>query len=142
REYQRERAWTWEHQALVRARGVAGDTGLLEAFEQVRAQTLGRERDRDALLADVVKMRQRMRAELDRSDAARLDLKQGEGGIVDLEFLLQAGVLLQAGGDPALLQPRDTPSLIDALAAAGWLSQARAQALHDAHGILLDLGLA
>lgn len=142
REYQRERAWTWEHQALVRARGVAGDTGLLEAFEQVRAQTLGRERDRDALLADVVKMRQRMRAELDRSDAARLDLKQGEGGIVDLEFLLQAGVLLHAGGDPALLQPRDTPSLIDALAAAGWLSQARAQALHDAHGILLDLGLA
>ncbi|WP_254488638.1 hypothetical protein, partial [Salmonella enterica] len=44
-EYQRERAWTWEHQALVRARGVAGDASLLADFEQVRAQTLGRERD-------------------------------------------------------------------------------------------------
>ncbi|MFY1080155.1 hypothetical protein, partial [Escherichia coli] len=76
-EYQRERAWTWEHQALVRARGVAGDASLLADFEQVRAQTLGRERDMGVLYADVLKMRGRMRTELDRSDAARLDLKQG-----------------------------------------------------------------
>ena len=91
-EYQRERAWTWEHQALVRARGVAGDASLLADFEQVRAQTLGRERDMGVLYADVLKMRGRMRTELDRSDAARLDLKQGAGGVVDLEFLLQTGV--------------------------------------------------
>lgn len=71
-EYQRERAWTWEHQALVRARGVAGDASLLADFEQVRAQTLGRERDMGVLYADVLKMRGRMRTELDRSDAARL----------------------------------------------------------------------
>jgi glutamate-ammonia-ligase adenylyltransferase len=131
-EYQRERAWTWEHQALVRARGVAGDASLLADFEQVRAQTLGRERDMGVLYADVLKMRGRMRTELDRSDAARLDLKQGAGGVVDLEFLLQTGVLARSAQHAALLQPRDTPSLIDALAVAGFLPDATAQALHGA----------
>ncbi len=142
REYQRERAWTWEHQALVRARGVAGDAELLAAFEAVRAETVGRQRDRAALHADIVKMRQRMRAELDRSDAARMDLKQGAGGVVDLEFLLQAGVLGQAADHPTLLQPRDTRGLIDALAAAGWLPADRAAGLQTAHATLLELGLA
>jgi len=141
-EYQRERAWTWEHQALVRARGVAGDASLLADFEQVRAQTLGRERDHATLYADVLKMRGRMRTELDRSDAARLDLKQGAGGVVDLEFLLQTGVLARSAQVPALLEPRDTPSLIDALAVAGFLPEATARALHGAHATLLDVGLA
>ncbi len=141
-EYQRERAWTWEHQALVRARGVAGDASLLADFEQVRAQTLGRERDMGVLYADVLKMRGRMRTELDRSDAARLDLKQGAGGVVDLEFLLQTGVLARSARHVALLQPRDTPSLIDALAGAGFLPDATAQTLHGAHATLLDVGLA
>ncbi|MDN8646591.1 bifunctional [glutamate--ammonia ligase]-adenylyl-L-tyrosine phosphorylase/[glutamate--ammonia-ligase] adenylyltransferase [Stenotrophomonas indicatrix] len=141
-EYQRDRAWTWEHQALVRARGVAGDASLLQDFEQVRAQTLGRERDRATLYADVVKMRGRMRTELDRSDAARLDLKQGAGGVVDLEFLLQTGVLACSAQVPALLQPRATPALIDALAAAEFLPEATAQALHGAHATLLEVGLA
>jgi glutamate-ammonia-ligase adenylyltransferase len=141
-EYQRERAWTWEHQALVRARGVAGDASLLADFEHVRAQTLGRERDPATLYADVLKMRGRMRTELDRSDAARLDLKQGAGGVVDLEFLLQTGVLARSAQHAALLQPRDTPSLIDALAVAGFLPEDTAQALHGAHATLLDVGLA
>jgi len=140
-DYQRERAWTWEHQALVRARGVAGDAGLLAGFEQVRAATLGRARDADTLFGDVLKMRARMRAELDRSDAARLDLKQGAGGLVDLEFLLQTGVLAGAADDPALCGPRETPRLIDALAASGWLPAATADALHAAHATLLDAGL-
>jgi [glutamine synthetase] adenylyltransferase / [glutamine synthetase]-adenylyl-L-tyrosine phosphorylase len=141
RDYQRERAWTWEHQALVRARGIAGDADLCEAFEQVRAETLARPRDPDALRADVVAMRTRMRAELDRSDAARFDLKQGAGGLVDLEFVLQAGVLLQAQALPLLLQPRRTPALLDALAGAGWLPVRQADALHAAHATLLDAGL-
>ncbi|WMJ67615.1 bifunctional [glutamate--ammonia ligase]-adenylyl-L-tyrosine phosphorylase/[glutamate--ammonia-ligase] adenylyltransferase [Stenotrophomonas sp. 24(2023)] len=141
-DYQRERAWTWEHQALVRARGVAGDATLLADFEQVRAQTLGRVRDRDTLYADVLKMRARMRTELDRSDAARLDLKQGAGGVVDMEFLLQTGVLDRAAQHPELLPPRATPALIDALADAGFLPERTAQALHAAHATLLEVGLA
>ncbi|KAF1014231.1 MAG: Bifunctional glutamine synthetase adenylyltransferase/adenylyl-removing enzyme [Stenotrophomonas maltophilia] len=142
REYQRERAWTWEHQALVRARGVAGDASLLQDFEQVRAQTLGRVRDRDTLHADVLKMRARMRTELDRSDATRLDLKQGAGGVVDIEFLLQTGVLEHSAQQPALLEPRDTPALISALARTGFLPDDIAHALHGAHATLLDVGLA
>ena len=140
-EYQRERAWTWEHQALVRARGIAGDGSLLADFEQVRAATLARPRDRGTLYADVLKMRARMRTELDRSDAARLDLKQGAGGLVDLEFVLQTGVLANAAQQPALCGPRATPQLIDALAASGWLPTATAAALHEAHAGLLDAGL-
>ena len=141
-EYQQQRAWTWEHQALVRARAVAGEASLLEDFEQVRRDTLGRVRDRAALAADVGQMRQRMRAELDRSDAARFDLKQGAGGLVDLEFVLQYGVLARAADVPALLQRRDSPGLIDALAGCGQLQADEAAALHQAHATLLEAGLA
>ncbi|HZH43858.1 MAG TPA: bifunctional [glutamate--ammonia ligase]-adenylyl-L-tyrosine phosphorylase/[glutamate--ammonia-ligase] adenylyltransferase [Lysobacter sp.] len=140
-DYQRERAWTWEHQALVRARGVAGDAGLRDAFEQVRAQTLARVREPGALHADVAAMRRRMRAELDRSDAAAFDLKQGEGALVDLEFLLQARVLGQAHARPALLAPRDTPGVIAACSDAGVLAPATAAALAEAHALLLARGL-
>ncbi|MBX9401735.1 bifunctional [glutamate--ammonia ligase]-adenylyl-L-tyrosine phosphorylase/[glutamate--ammonia-ligase] adenylyltransferase [Lysobacter sp. BMK333-48F3] len=140
-EYQFERAWTWEHQALVRARFVAGDAGLGERFEAVRAQALARPRDPDKLREEVAAMRARMRAELDRSDAAHFDLKQGEGGLVDLEFLLQHRVLGDSAQAPALLRPRDTPGLIEAARAAGRLGDAQAQALAAAHGVLLAAGL-
>ncbi|WP_119719345.1 bifunctional [glutamate--ammonia ligase]-adenylyl-L-tyrosine phosphorylase/[glutamate--ammonia-ligase] adenylyltransferase [Cognatilysobacter tabacisoli] len=146
-EYQRERAWTWEHQALVRARCVAGDASLAADFEGVRTATLARARPPDALRHDIESMRARMRAELDRSDAAggsggMFDLKQGEGGLVDLEFLLQALVLGHAHADAGLLAPRDTPGLIGALHAAGHLDAATAASLREAHGALLALGLA
>ncbi|HEY0333435.1 MAG TPA: bifunctional [glutamate--ammonia ligase]-adenylyl-L-tyrosine phosphorylase/[glutamate--ammonia-ligase] adenylyltransferase [Stenotrophomonas sp.] len=140
-EYQRERAWTWEHQALVRARAIAGDAHLHADFERVRDATLGRARDWTTLAEDVLKMRARMRSELDRSDAGRFDLKQGEGGLVDLEFLLQAGVLAQANAHPSLLIPRRTPDLIEALAATGWLPEDSAPALRQAHAALSAAGL-
>ena len=141
-EYQRERAWTWEHQALVRARGVAGDATLLQAFEDIRTATLARSREGGVLRDEVVKMRARMRAELDRSDVARFDLKQGAGGLVDLEFLLQYLVLRDAGAQPALLQPRATPGLIAALATEGALSAVEASALDAVHATFVADGLA
>ncbi|KFA19398.1 glutamate-ammonia-ligase adenylyltransferase, partial [Xanthomonas vasicola pv. musacearum NCPPB 4394] len=141
REYQRERAWTWEHQALVRARAVAGDAALCDAFAQVRRYTLMRVRDTAQLHEDVRKMRARMRAELDRSDAGRLDLKQGAGGLVDLEFVLQAGVLGLAAQQPQLLDVCDTPALIDALVQVHWLPDDSAAPLHQAHAALVDAGL-
>ena len=141
RDYQRERAWTWEHQALVRARGVAGDASLLEEFETIRAQTLSQARDADKLRKEVVDMRLKMRAELDRSDAARFDLKQGAGGLVDLEFLLQYLVLRDSSSHAALLGPRDTQGLIDALRATGMLDEAQAQSLLRAHGYFVSEGL-
>lgn len=142
RDYQRERAWTWEHQALVRARFIAGDASLGDDFEAVRTQTLSRQRDVQSVCNDVVAMRRRMRAELDRSDAAAFDLKQGEGGLVDLEFLLQYAVLAHSAEHPSWLAPRNTPSLIAATAADGWLQADEADALTAAHAVLLDRGLA
>ena len=141
-EYQRERAWTWEHQALVRARAMAGDLSLRDAFEEVRRQTLAHPRDADTLRAEVVKMRARMRAELDRSDAARFDLKQGAGGLVDLEFLLQYLVLRDAAHRPGLQRPRDTPGLLVELAEGGVLSPEQAAALDAVHATFVAEGLA
>ncbi|TWI10345.1 bifunctional [glutamate--ammonia ligase]-adenylyl-L-tyrosine phosphorylase/[glutamate--ammonia-ligase] adenylyltransferase [Aerolutibacter ruishenii] len=140
-DYQRARAWTWEHQALVRARGVAGDAGLLARFEAVRMETLARPRDVAKVAEEVVAMRRRMRAELDRSDAAQFDLKQGEGGLVDLEFLLQALVLAHAHACKPLRTPRDTPGLIMAAQACGRLEADEACRLQAAHTALLGLGL-
>lgn len=140
-DYQRQRAWTWERQALVRSRPVAGAARVQAAFESIREQTLRQPRDPDALRTDVVAMRRRMRAELDRSQPGRFDLKQGEGGLVDLEFLVQALVLEHAAAQPALVSPRGTPELLDALAAAGLLAPEEAAALRQSHAHLLGLGL-
>ncbi|MGE4366904.1 bifunctional [glutamate--ammonia ligase]-adenylyl-L-tyrosine phosphorylase/[glutamate--ammonia-ligase] adenylyltransferase [Thermomonas sp.] len=141
RDYQCQRAWTWEHQALVRARAIAGDAALAADFEALRAQVLARPRAEPALRADVAAMRRRMRAELDRSDAALFDLKQGEGGLVDLEFLLQFLVLRDAHAHPGLLAPRATVRLLDAARAAGGLDATTHAALQAAHAALLDAGL-
>ncbi len=92
-DYQLREAWLWEHQALVRARWVAGDPALGEAFAQLRAQTLALPRDQMQVQKEVQAMRERMRSELDRSTAHMFDLKQGQGGLVDIEFALQAAVL-------------------------------------------------
>ncbi|GAB3350404.1 bifunctional [glutamate--ammonia ligase]-adenylyl-L-tyrosine phosphorylase/[glutamate--ammonia-ligase] adenylyltransferase [Lysobacter tyrosinilyticus] len=141
REYQRDRAWTWEHQAMVRARFVAGDATLHADFERVRDATLASARDPVQVREDVAAMRRRMRAELDRSDAALFDLKQGEGGLVDLEFLLQALVLMHARAHAELLVPRNTPGLIAVLQQCALLDPAAAGALEAAHATLLVRGL-
>ncbi len=140
-DYQRTRAWTWEHQALVRARCVAGDAALCADFEHVRDEVLSRARAPDALRKDVSDMRLRMRAELDRSRAPLFDLKQGEGGLVDLEFLLQALVLEAAAHHAPLRDARSTPALLEAASATGLLSADAVQSLRDAHAVLVDAGL-
>ena len=110
--YQRERAWTWEHQALVRARALCGDAKLLEAFNAVRAEFLQRDRDESTLQKDIIDMRRKMRKELDRSSEAQFDLKQGRGGLVDLEFWLQFQVLKDSATHPDLLSSTRTIDLL------------------------------
>ena len=139
--YQRERAWTWEHQALVRARGLAGDESLRDAFVRERAQVLGRTREPGATIADVERMRAQWRAERDRSDAQVFDLKQGAGGLLDIEFLLQGLVLLHAGRHAELTRCTDTPGLIGACESAGVLSSPDARLLREAHARLLARAL-
>lgn len=86
--YQLGEAWTWEHQALVRARPVAGDISLKGSYLELRNKVLSCDK-RDQLSKDVTEMRQKMRDNLDKTDARLWDIKQGHGGLVDIEFLVQ-----------------------------------------------------
>jgi glutamate-ammonia-ligase adenylyltransferase len=140
--YLRERAWTWELQALVRARAVAGDAGLGAGFARVRSALLSLPRDAARVREEIGAMRRRWRAERDRSDAERFDLKQGAGGLVDIEFLLQGIVLLHAAEQPLLLASGNTPSLIAAAAEAGVLTDEDSKALARAHATLLKRAIA
>lgn len=140
--YQRSRAWTWEHQALLRARPAVGDAALAAALAAVRREVLAVPRAREAVFAEVSAMRQRWRAERDRSDATQLDLKQGHGGLLDIEFALQGLVLAHAAERPALLGSTANAALIEACRAAGLLDAAQAQALARAHAQLLERALA
>ncbi len=115
-EYQATDAWTWEHQALVRARPVAGDDSLAERFAAVRREILCREREVSALRKAVREMREKMRANLDKTGDGRFDLKQGHGGIADIEFMVQYSVLRWASGHPDLAVWTDNVRLLETLA--------------------------
>ncbi|MGE5087684.1 MAG: bifunctional [glutamate--ammonia ligase]-adenylyl-L-tyrosine phosphorylase/[glutamate--ammonia-ligase] adenylyltransferase, partial [Candidatus Levyibacteriota bacterium] len=99
--YQREQAWTWEHQALTRARFVAGDPAIGAAFEAERDALLRLPRERAKLAADVVEMRRRM-AGGHPNPSALFDLKHDPGGMVDIEFAVQYLVLAHAAAHPGL----------------------------------------
>ena len=135
--YLRERAWTWELQALVRARAVAGDVSLGNRFSRVRSALLGESRDIERVRTEISAMRTRWRNERDRSDAARFDLKQGVGGLVDIEFLLQGIVLQHAAKAPALLATGNTPELVVAAEQADIVAPDAARRLVEAHSALL-----
>jgi glutamate-ammonia-ligase adenylyltransferase len=128
-QYQRDSAWTWEHQALTRARPVAGDAPIREAFQRVRLEVLTRPRDGAKLRDEVVAMRERMRGALDKSSAERFDVKQGQGGLTDIEFITQYLVLRHAAAHPQLLDWPDHWRQTEALAQAGVLSAEQAAAL-------------
>ena len=131
--YQEENAWTWEHQALLRARAVAGSVAVAAEFDRIRRDTLTERVRRDRLRDDVIAMRQRMRKELDRSDRETFDLKHGRGGIGDIEFLVQYLVLDQAHECPDVIYYSDNIRQLDALVAAGCISKQIGEALQDAY---------
>ncbi len=138
-EYQREHAWTWEHQALVRARAIAGGSAICQGFEQARRELLCLARDKDKLMDDVVAMRTRMRAAQPPHDPARFDLKHDPGGMIDIEFMVQYCVLWRAHQHPDLTRQRGTISILEALAGAGLLDAGIAQILIDAYRRYLSL---
>ena len=112
-EYVRDKAWTWEHQALVRARAVAGDPALGQRFAHLRRGILLRDRDGDTLRDDVRSMRERMRTELGSRGSGRFDLKQDPGGVADIEFMVQYGALRWASRLGADLDFTDNIRLLD-----------------------------
>jgi glutamate-ammonia-ligase adenylyltransferase len=131
--YQRQDAWTWEHQALLRARPVAGDENLCRAFAAARRRVLHTAVHRDTLRTDVPEMRMRMRRELSKAGAGEFDIKQDAGGIADIEFLVQYWVLAAANAHPDLLTYTDNIRQLEGLAALGVLERATAQWLTDAY---------
>ena len=131
--YQRQDAWTWEHQALLRARPVAGDADLCAAFEAARRRILCTAVRRDTLRNDVLEMRLRMQRELSKAGAGQFDIKQDAGGIADIEFLVQYWVLAAAQAHAGLLTFSDNIRQLEGLAAAGVLAAATAQWLTEAY---------
>ncbi|WAH58341.1 bifunctional [glutamate--ammonia ligase]-adenylyl-L-tyrosine phosphorylase/[glutamate--ammonia-ligase] adenylyltransferase [Pseudomonas silvicola] len=143
--YQETEAWTWEHQALVRARVLVGCKALGRAFEGVRAQVLGCERDLGTLRAEVSDMRAKMRDNLgtratlagtgpNAFDAgAPFDIKQDAGGIVDIEFMVQYAALAWSRDYPGLLEYTDNIRILERLEQAGLLPANDASLLREAY---------
>ncbi len=121
-DYQRARAWTWEHQALTRARWCAGDVALAAPFDAIRATVLSMPREKAKLRAEIVAMRDKMRADKkDRTDA--LDLKHTRGGIVDVEFIVQYLILAYSHEHPEFLQNLGNFALLMRAGALGILDE-------------------
>ncbi|GGF65978.1 bifunctional [glutamate--ammonia ligase]-adenylyl-L-tyrosine phosphorylase/[glutamate--ammonia-ligase] adenylyltransferase [Alteromonas lipolytica] len=136
--YQLNEAWTWEHQALVRARSIMGDKQLQTAFTEIRNSILTRQRNLTELADEVVKMRLKMRDHLLDSQAQGLDLKQCEGGITDIEFMVQYWVLGYAHQYPALTQWPDNLRILENASQAGLLSPLQSEQLQNAYLTLRD----
>lgn len=134
RSYQQDTAWTWEHQALVRARFVAGDAAVAGKIARVREGVLCLQRDEPELAREVVKMRRRMREHLLPSeDEAVFNLKQGTGGIVDIEFMVQYAALAWSHQQPELAQWSDNVRILDTLEQVGLFSAQECSGLKSAY---------
>ncbi len=132
-DYQQREAWTWEHQALLHARSVAGAAALRQRFEAVRLEVLARHVRRDTLRHDVRHMRNRMRNELSRAKPGEFDLKQDPGGIADIEFLAQYWALAWAGEYPPVALYSDTIRQLESVASANLVPQERIDTLSGAY---------
>ena len=131
--YQQEEAWTWEHQALVRARGICGDISLLSAFNTVRHNILSIHRDQPTLSTEVSEMRAKMRKHLLTASNQKVDLKQCVGGIADIEFMTQYWVLAHANKIESLTEFSDNLRLLDATHNAGIIDEKQSHALQQAY---------
>lgn len=133
--YQEQDAWTWEHQALVRARVVAGDASLAQDFEALRKVVLTRPRELPTLRAEIIEMREKMRQHLSSEAGGKkssvFDLKHDSGGIVDIEFMVQYAALAWAHQVPELIRYSDNIRILESLAQHGLMVKETADALRD-----------
>ncbi len=140
--YQQEEAWTWEHQALVRARVIAGDLALAQKFSYLRADILSQERDEVTLRTDVVSMRQKMREHLGTKTGQAASpgggvfhLKHDPGGIIDIEFLMQFAVLSYSHKYPSLLRWTDNVRISKELESVNLLTVEDGHQLREAYKV-------
>jgi [glutamine synthetase] adenylyltransferase / [glutamine synthetase]-adenylyl-L-tyrosine phosphorylase len=150
--YQLEDAWTWEHQALVRARPVAGSEKLSMAFKETRHRVLCQQREHIQLLNDVIEMRNKMRDHLGSGKVGRekldsdkeggrktpeksdvFNLKQDAGGIVDIEFMVQFAVLAWSHEIPDLTRWSDNIRILTCLEDSGVISVEDVEVLTSAY---------
>jgi glutamate-ammonia-ligase adenylyltransferase len=140
--YQRGRgsntAWTWEHQAMTRARFVAGVPALVARFDEVRSSVVTAERDPAALRSEIVAMREKVRA-AHPVRGERFDLKHSVGGMVDAEFAVQYLVLSQSGRHPELIANVGNIALLQRAEAVGLLPAGIGRAAGDAYRSLRHL---
>jgi glutamate-ammonia-ligase adenylyltransferase len=132
-EYQQKEAWTWEHQALLHARDVAGAPALRAEFSSVRMDALRNHVRRDTLRAGVSSMRERMRRELSKAKAGQFDIKQDPGGVADIEFLAQYWALLWAKDYPPVAMFSDTIRQLESVASAALVPQETVDVLTNAY---------
>ncbi len=118
RRYQSEEAWTWELQALTRARPIAGNAETGESFATIRQHVLTMPRDKALIRDEISSMRERIRTE--RKDGE--PLKHGPGGLLDVEFVVQLGLLLNADNHPEVIESTKVNEQLRALQACGWIN--------------------
>jgi glutamate-ammonia-ligase adenylyltransferase len=136
RSYQQDTAWTWEHQALVRARFVAGDPEVADAVNGTRREILCQSRDEAELAREVWQMREKMRRHLlpgERREEGEFHLKQGTGGIVDIEFMVQYAVLAWSHRVPELARWSDNVRILETLGRQGLFEPRECEALTEAY---------
>lgn len=133
-EYQQNSAWVWEHQALTRARFCAGDANIGEAFEAIRRDIIGQERDLKKLRTEISSMRQQM-LEAHPNNSGLFDLKHDRGGIIDVEFMVQFLVLAHAHQHPALLGNLGNIALLNIAGELGLVAADMAKDVADAYRV-------
>lgn len=139
-DYQKNAAWTWEHQALVRSRVVAGHLKVSRQFESLRREILARKRDCETLKKEIVAMRQKMRQSKSVKKIDSFDLKLDEGGIGDIEFIVQYGILQYTSKHPILIEYTDNLRQINSLVASGILLSTDGEKLREAYLAYRDAG--
>ncbi|HEY6863648.1 MAG TPA: bifunctional glutamine synthetase adenylyltransferase/deadenyltransferase, partial [Burkholderiales bacterium] len=132
RRYQREAAWTWERQALTRARFSAGDATVGAAFEDERRRVLREPRDAAKLREDVLSMRTQL-LEGHPNTSELFDLKHDRGGMIDIEFVVQYLVLAHAHAHPELVANDGNIALLRIAARLGLIATETAETVGDAY---------
>ncbi|MBF0261529.1 MAG: bifunctional [glutamate--ammonia ligase]-adenylyl-L-tyrosine phosphorylase/[glutamate--ammonia-ligase] adenylyltransferase [Magnetococcales bacterium] len=131
--YQTHEAWIWEHQALTRARPIAGDAAFVDELRHAIAGIFQRGHDAGKVRQEVADMRRRIAQEKTPPEGW-IDIKQSRGAIVDVEFLVQYLILAHADAHPQILSS-NLPNALRALRRAGILAPKEAQVLEEAYGL-------
>ena len=132
RRYQRESAWTWEHQALTRARFCAGEPAVGAEFEEERRAILRIARDEAKLRGDVLSMREQL-LQGHPNESGLFDSKHDRGGMIDIEFIVQMLVLAHAHRRPELTANSGNIALLKLAAKLGLIPSDSADAVADAY---------